>query len=261
MWDAPPAIYYGIERVDLCGRAVEQPTKFGLVSKMKRRKRLGSRFRRRGHNCATRAVPFRTTRACPAASRSSRNRASYSPTSTCNSDTAPSQVPCLRLLVRVAHLAEFLERRSLIVGGNPDARIRYRDFRETVVQRGAYVDAPTFRRELHGVRQEIQQHLLHCSLVRADLAEPLVDDTINRDPTPARAFAHQRQRVVDRLRQIEFRHVERASAWRGRRALPSRAVFQFFTRHITTAGSSRGLTSLIDFDRISGRWLRSLLTS
>src|SRR5437762_13551839 len=70
--------------------------------------------------------------------------------------------------------------------------------------------------------------------------------------------------IPDRLNEAQPRWDNGSSPGR-RELLPrsSRLARHWIARvttHITTAGFGRGLTGLMDFDRISGRWRRTLLT-
>src|SRR5215813_14502890 len=79
------------------------------------------------------------------------------------------QPRALRLLLRPAHLPEFLEHCLLVFGSNSNAGIRHRDLGHPVDEAGTHVDAAALRRELQGVREEVQQDLLHLPLVPANL--------------------------------------------------------------------------------------------
>src|SRR5947207_2818612 len=89
-----------------------------------------------------------------------------------------------RLLVRGPHLTEFLEHRVVILRRDADARVRYRDLRRPVHYACSHLNPPALRRELHGVREQIQQDLFHLALVRVDLAHAFIDLALERDPPP-----------------------------------------------------------------------------
>jgi hypothetical protein len=80
-----------------------------------------------------------------------------------------------RFLVRGPHLVKLLEHGLLIGRRDADARIRYRHRRRPVMQTGADVDPSPFERELQGVGEEVQEHLLHFPFVASDHPEALVD--------------------------------------------------------------------------------------
>jgi len=86
-----------------------------------------------------------------------------------------------RLPLRGADLTELLEQRLLILRRDPDARVRHRDLCRPVRQARAHADPAALGRELHGVREQVQQDLFHLALVRMDLAHSLVDVALQRD--------------------------------------------------------------------------------
>jgi hypothetical protein len=57
--------------------------------------------------------------------------------------------------------------------------------------------------ELHGVRQEVHQDLLHLPLVRDDVADLRVDMLSERDPVPGCPLPDQGQGIVEGGRQVE----------------------------------------------------------
>src|SRR5436190_846473 len=71
------------------------------------------------------------------------------------------------LLARVlaAHLAELLEHRLMIGGGDADAGVLDGDFDVVAGDPRANVDTPAIRRELDRVGQQIEQDLLQLPLV------------------------------------------------------------------------------------------------
>src|SRR5713101_6933155 len=76
------------------------------------------------------------------------------------------------------------------------------------MQTGGDVDLPPFRRELQGVGQEVQEHLLHLPLVAPDHPETLVDGASQPDPASARPLSHQDQGVRDGVGQVEIRPLQ-----------------------------------------------------
>ena len=114
----------------------------------------------------------------------------------------------LRLLVRTPYLPELLEDDLVMLGRDPDAAVGHRDLRDAIHTRRAHLHASALRRELHRVREEVEQHLLDLALVGADGSHAVVDLACERDPSPTRPFTHEQQRVVHRRRQLELRDVQ-----------------------------------------------------
>src|SRR5262249_26394136 len=114
----------------------------------------------------------------------------------------------LRLLVRSPDLTELFEYRVVIFRSDADAGVRDRNLDPPVRERSAHIDPPTFRRELHGVREQVQQDLLYLPLVCAELAEARVDTALDGDAATSCPLAHEQQRIVDRRWQIERGDVE-----------------------------------------------------
>ncbi len=72
----------------------------------------------------------------------------------------------------------------------------------------AHHDAAPGRRELEGVGQEIEEHLLDLALVGADCAQTRVDVVRELDAMPICALAHEDQRVLDGAGEVEFGGLE-----------------------------------------------------
>src|SRR2546428_8539147 len=66
-------------------------------------------------------------------------------------------------------LLELLEDLRMILGGDPHARVPDGDADLAIHPMRSHIDSPTFRRELHRVRQQVEQDLLHLALVRIQL--------------------------------------------------------------------------------------------
>src|SRR5262249_36311935 len=78
------------------------------------------------------------------------------------------------------HLTELLEHCGLILGGDADARICHGDLDHSPVEDRGQGDGASFRRELHGIGQEVEEHLLHLALVGHHLADARVH--VHREP-------------------------------------------------------------------------------
>ena len=74
-----------------------------------------------------------------------------------------------------AHLAKFLEDLWLVLCCNADAGVTDRYLDNTVGLPGFNPDPSSLRRELHGVRKQIEQDLFDLSLVADEIAKTLVD--------------------------------------------------------------------------------------
>src|SRR5690349_12228245 len=85
----------------------------------------------------------------------------------------------LDLLVSGSDLAEFLENRSLIPGGNTYSGVGDRDLRHAVCDVRSNLDPTSLGRELDGVGQQVEHHLLHLALVgsgRPDFGDDLLGE-------------------------------------------------------------------------------------
>src|SRR6202171_62787 len=78
-------------------------------------------------------------------------------------------------LVRGAPLPELLEHRFLIRGRDANAGVRDGHLCHMIVQNGAHVDLSPFGRELQGIGQEGEKHLLPFAPAAADSTDLLVD--------------------------------------------------------------------------------------
>src|SRR3990170_3602862 len=108
-------------------------------------------------------------------------------------------LPC----VIVAHLAELLEHRRLVLCRDPDAGIGDRHRHRPAVQRRAHGDLASLRSELDRVGQKVEQHLLDLALVGHDLTDPRVHVDLEPDAVARGALPDERQRVVERGWQVE----------------------------------------------------------
>src|SRR5439155_21878450 len=102
-------------------------------------------------------------------------------------------------------LPELLEHRLLILRGNPHPGIGYRDLDYAVYDPPDHLNPATFRGELQGVRQEVQEHLLHLAFVPPHLTQALLHRSVQGEPPAAGALPDEREGVVDRLRKVEVR--------------------------------------------------------
>src|SRR5439155_11201824 len=114
----------------------------------------------------------------------------------------------LDLLVCRPNLPELLEDRLLILRRDADPRVADCYLDEAVLQPGADVDPSPFGRELQGVGQEVQEHLLHLSLVTTDDPQTLFDGASKPDPAPACPFSDEDQRVLEGVGQVELRPLQ-----------------------------------------------------
>src|SRR4030095_8149654 len=87
----------------------------------------------------------------------------------------PEARPFLLACLVVANLAELLEDRRLVLGGNPDPRIADCDLDCSIREPGLEADPAPFRGELDRVGEEVEQDLLDLALVPHHLAQPGVD--------------------------------------------------------------------------------------
>ncbi len=116
--------------------------------------------------------------------------------------------PFVLLRVIAADLAELLEYGRLVRRGDADAGVANGNHRLSIVEPRRYVDAAAVRRELDGVRQEIEQDLLELALVGHDVAELRIDLLRERDAVALRALAHECQRIRQCERDVEGRRLE-----------------------------------------------------
>ncbi len=86
---------------------------------------------------------------------------------------SPSPVPSTFL--SGPHLTKLFEHRLLIFGRDPDAGVRDRHLHQLVVHRDAHVDPATRGRELQGIGEQVQEHLLDLALVGPNRADAAVD--------------------------------------------------------------------------------------
>src|SRR5262249_62315033 len=91
----------------------------------------------------------------------------------------------------------------LILWGDADSGVSDRNLRESILGHGTDVDAPTFRRELDRIRQQVQDDLPDLAFVRLNLAKPGVDVCVKSDRPSPRTFTHQHQGILDSRRKIE----------------------------------------------------------
>src|ERR1700730_16210689 len=73
------------------------------------------------------------------------------------------------------HLPELREHCFLIRGRDANAGVRVGHLCHMLVQNGAHVDLSPFGRELQGIGQEVEKHLLHFAPAAADSPDLLVD--------------------------------------------------------------------------------------
>src|SRR5262245_8205102 len=92
------------------------------------------------------------------------------------------------LRVVAAGLPKLLEDRLLVFLGDADAGVCDRYDHGAVADRSVDFDLSAFRRELDRVGKEIDQNLLHLALVAGEIAEPLVDRSLDFDAVPAGAL-------------------------------------------------------------------------
>src|SRR5215471_13440072 len=96
-----------------------------------------------------------------------------------------------------AHLAELLEHRRLVLRGDADSGVAHgnRDFSLALAEVDRHL--PAFRRELDGVREQIQNDLPHLSLVSDHLTHVPVDSECEPDGVPGGALAHEAETAFE----------------------------------------------------------------
>src|SRR5882672_9451069 len=86
-----------------------------------------------------------------------------------------AETRALALARGVAHLAELLEDRLLVLWRDTDPGVGHGHLDGAIRGQRTHVDPAALRREFHGVGQQIQEHLLELALVGDDVLERLVD--------------------------------------------------------------------------------------
>ncbi len=105
-------------------------------------------------------------------------------------------------------LLELLEDPLPILGGDAGAGIGDRDPHLAVDPRRAHVHLPAGGRELHGVREQVEDHLLDPALVAVDHVDLRIGGERDADPVLRRALAHHHHAALERLPQRERVHLE-----------------------------------------------------
>src|SRR5215471_6463496 len=101
------------------------------------------------------------------------------------------------------HLAELLEHRRLVLGGDADAGVAHGDRDLSLALAEVDRHLPAFRRELDGVREQIQDDLPHLSLVSDHLTHAPVGSEGEPDAVPGGALAHEAETAFEGSRQVE----------------------------------------------------------
>src|SRR4029450_3150673 len=114
-----------------------------------------------------------------------------------------AQTRALTLALGLPDLAELLEDRLLILGRDADAGVGDRHLDGAVRGYCPHGDPPALRGELHGVGEEVEEHLLDLALVGDDVLERLVDRELEREIVAGGPFAYQRERVLESHSEIE----------------------------------------------------------
>src|SRR4030095_4423412 len=102
-----------------------------------------------------------------------------------------SEARAFRLLLRRPDLPELLEYRLLVLRRDPGPGIADGHRDEPVLWYRHNVDPAALRRELDGVPQEVQKHLLDLPLIPRDLTEPLVASLVKGNGAAAGPFPHE----------------------------------------------------------------------
>src|SRR5262249_54174934 len=105
--------------------------------------------------------------------------------------------PLSQLAPRIG-LLELLEDPDLVSAGAPGACARDRDPNLTVDACGAHVDGPTRGRELHCVREEVEDHLTDATLVPRDDVEPRLGGERDPDRVAGGPLAHHDNAALER---------------------------------------------------------------
>ena len=117
--------------------------------------------------------------------------------------------------VVAARLAEFLEHQRLLVGRDADPGVDDGDLRRWVrvavrsrQQSHAQRHAAAGGSELDGIREQVDDDLLDLALVGHPFADRVVHFESEAYAVPAGALAHQCQRVLEQLGEIEARQLQ-----------------------------------------------------
>ena len=105
-------------------------------------------------------------------------------------------------------LLELLEDPLPILGSDARAGVGDRDPDLAVDSRRAHVDLPAGRRELHRVREQVEDDLLDPSLVAVDHVDLRIGGERDTDPVLRRALAHHHDAALERLPKGERVHLE-----------------------------------------------------
>ena len=114
----------------------------------------------------------------------------------------------LALLDARLGLLELLEDPLVILGGDAGAGVGHRDAHLAVDLRRAHVDRPARGRELHGVREQVEDHLSDPALVALTRSTSGSAASATLDAVLRRPLAHHHDAALERLPQRERRDLE-----------------------------------------------------
>ena len=101
-----------------------------------------------------------------------------------------------------------MENTNDVLRSDTGSGVRDRKEHVPVFSPRAHVDAAAVRCELHGVRQEVHEDLLHLPLIGVDRADARFDVLRKRDGMLRRALADERDRTTDGVGDGEGRALE-----------------------------------------------------
>ena len=119
-----------------------------------------------------------------------------------------AEAGALALLDARLGLLELLEDPLVILGGDARAGVGDRDPHLAVECAARHVDGPARRRELHGVREQVEDHLSDPALVAVDDVDVRNRRQRDLDAVLRRPLAHHHDAALERLPQRERRDLE-----------------------------------------------------
>ena len=96
-------------------------------------------------------------------------------------------------------LLERLEDSFQLILGDPDAGVFDGHLNLPADPPSSCLDTAAGRGELHGVREEVEDHLLQAQRVSNNDVDVWIDDDVQREPLPARTLTNHRDSVFERL--------------------------------------------------------------
>src|SRR5262245_46693455 len=100
-------------------------------------------------------------------------------------------------------LAKFLEDLCLVLRGDPDPGVTDRNLHRAISLPGVNADPSSLRRELHGIRKQVEKNLLDLPFIADEVPKSLVNCNVGIDAMLCGTLAHKGACVVDSQREIK----------------------------------------------------------